>query len=78
MWRGPGTADPVGGVGNSQRLAAAMQKAGGTATLRTYDGLSHNDVIMALTGPLSYKGPILPEMTDFLRVATARRVTPAP
>lgn len=78
LWLGHGTADTVVRVGNSQRLAAAIEKAGGAATLRTYDGLSHNDVIMALTGPLSYKGPILAEMTDFLRVATARRVTPAP
>lgn len=78
LWLGHGTADTVVRVRNSQRLAAAMHKVGGSATLRTYDGLSHNDVIMALTGPLSYKGPILPEMTDFLRGATARRVTPAP
>jgi hypothetical protein len=65
-------------VRNSQNLAAAMHKAGGSATLRTYDGLSHNDPIMAITGPLSYKGPILAEMTDFLRGATARRLPRAP
>ena len=77
LWLGHGTADTVVRVGNSQRLAAAMHKAGGLATLRTYDGLSHNDLVMALTAPLSYKGPILPEMTDFLRGATAKRVAPA-
>ncbi len=78
LWLGHGTADTVVRVRNSQRLAAAMQKVGGAATLREYDGLSHNDLVMALTRPLGYKGPILPEMTDFLRGATARRISPAP
>lgn len=78
LWLGHGTADTVVRVRNSQRLAAAMYKVGGSATLREYDGLSHNDLVMALTKPLAYKGPILPEMTDFLRGATARRIAPAP
>ncbi len=78
LWLGHGTADTVVRVRNSQRLAAAMHKVGGAATLREYDGLSHNDLVMALTRPLAYKGPILPEVTDFLRGATARRVPPAP
>lgn len=75
LWLGHGTADTVVRVRNSQRLAAAMKKVGGMAQLRTYDGLSHNDLVMAFTGPLQFKGPtILPEVTDFLRGATARRV----
>ena len=78
LWLGHGTADTVVRVGNSQRLAAAMHKVGGSATLREYAGLSHNDLVMALTRPLAYKGPILPEMTDFLRGVTARRVALAP
>ena len=78
LWLGHGTADTVVRVRNSRNLAAAMHKVGGAATLRTYDGLSHNDLIMALTGPLAYKGPILVDATDFLRGATARRLTPAP
>ena len=78
LWLGHGTADTVVRVRNSERLAAAIHKVGGSATLRTYDGLSHNDLVMALTKPLAYKGPILPEATDFLRGVTARRVSPAP
>lgn len=78
LWLGHGTADTVVRVRNSQRLAAAMHKVGGSATLREYAGLSHNDLVMALTRPLAYKGPILPEMTDFLRGVTARRVALAP
>ena len=77
LWLGHGSADTVVRVRNSRRLAAAMQRVGGSAQLRVYDGLSHNDLVMALTGPLQYKGPtILPEMTGFLREATARRVPP--
>jgi acetyl esterase/lipase len=76
LWLGHGTADTVVRVRNSERLAAAMAKVGGSAQLRRYDGLSHNDLVMALTGPLSYKGPILAEATDFLRGATAKRVAP--
>lgn len=78
LWLGHGTADTVVRVRNSQRLAAAMRKVGGSAQLREYDGLSHNDLVMALIKPLAYKGPILPEVTDFLRGVTARRVPPAP
>lgn len=77
LWLGHGTADTVVRVRNSERLAAAMAKVGGQAQLRTYDGLSHNDLVMALTGPLAYKGPILAEATDFLRGATAKRVASA-
>lgn len=77
LWLGHGTADTVVRVRNSNRLAAAMQKVGGSAQLRTYDGLSHNDLVMALTGPLQHRGPtILSEVTDFLRGTTARRVPP--
>ncbi|WP_137870145.1 alpha/beta hydrolase [Sphingopyxis sp. 2PD] len=78
LWLGHGTADTMVRVRNSQRLAAAMHKVGGSAKLREYDGLSHNDLVMALTKPLAYKGPVLPDMTDFLRGATARRIAPAP
>jgi acetyl esterase/lipase len=75
LWLGHGTADTVVRVRNSQRLTAAMQKVGGSVQLRTYDGLSHNDLVMALTSPLQYKAPtILPEVTAFLRETAARRV----
>jgi acetyl esterase/lipase len=77
LWLGHGTADTVVRVRNSQRLAAAMEKVGGPVTLRTYDGLSHNDLVMAFTDTLKYKGPILAEATDFLRGVTAKRVPPA-
>ncbi|WP_432768282.1 MAG: alpha/beta hydrolase [Sphingopyxis sp.] len=78
LWLGHGTADTVVRVRNSQRLAAAMARVGGQATLREYDGLSHNDLVMAFTPPLKYKGPVLAEASDFLRGVTAKRVGAAP
>lgn len=74
LWLGHGSTDTVVRARNSRRLAAAMQKVGGSVELRIYDGLSHNDLVMALTTPLRFKGPILPEVSDFLRGVTARRV----
>ena len=62
----------------SQEVAAAMAKAGGSAQLRVYDDLSHNDLVMAMTAPLGFKGPILPEMTEFLRAVTARQLRAEP
>ncbi|WP_260582151.1 hypothetical protein [Sphingopyxis sp. PET50] len=39
--------------------------------------MNHNDLVMALTGPLAWKGPILTEASDFLRGTTAKRVAAA-
>lgn len=78
LWLGHGSADTVVRVRNSKNLAAAMAKAGGSAQLRVYDDLSHNDLVMAMTAPLGFKGPILPEMTEFLRAVTARQLRAEP
>ncbi len=77
LWLGAGTADTVVRPRNSVRLAAAIEKVGGSVILREYPGLSHNDLVMALTKPLRYKGPILPEASDFLRGVTAKQLVPA-
>ncbi len=79
LWLGHGSADTVVRVRNSKNLAAAMARAGGSAQLRVYDDLNHNDLVMALTGPLQFRGPtVLPEITEFLRAATARRLPREP
>lgn len=78
LWLGHGTADTVVRVRNSRNLAAAMQKVGGSVVLREYDGRSHNDLVMGLTQSLAYKAPTLPEVTDFLRGVTAKRVAAEP
>ena len=62
---------------NSQNLAAAIERLGGSATLRVYPGMGHTGIVMALAAPFRAKGPVLEEATDFLRGVTARRVAPA-
>ena len=77
MWLATGDEDEVVRPGNSQNLAAAIEKAGGSATLRIYPGMGHTGIVMALAAPFRGKGPVLDEATDFLRGVTGRRVAPA-
>ena len=62
---------------NSQNLAAAIEKAGGSASLRIYPGMGHTGIVMALSGPFRSRGPVLDDATDFLRGVTGRRIAPA-
>ncbi len=61
---------------NSRNLAAAIERAGGDATLRLYPDMGHTGIVMALSAPFRGKGPVLAEATDFLRGVTARCVAP--
>ena len=62
---------------NSQNLAAAIEKAGGSAALRIYPGMGHTGIVMALAQPFRGKGPVLDDASDFLRGVTGRRIAPA-
>ena len=77
LWLATGDEDEVVRPRNSQNLAAAIEKAGGSATLRIYPGMGHTGIVMALAAPVRGKGPVLDEATDFLRGVTGRRVAPA-
>lgn len=77
LWLATGDADTVVRPRNSQNLAAAVERAGGSATLRLYPGMGHMGIVMALAAPFRGKGPVLDEAADFLRGATARRLSPA-
>ena len=77
LWLATGDEDEVVRPRNSQNLAAAIEKAGGSATLRIYPGMGHTGIVMALAAPFRGKGPVLDEATDFLRGVTGRRVAPA-
>ena len=48
-----GDADDVVRPRNSQNLAAAIERAGGAATLRVYPGMGHTGIVMALAGVFS-------------------------
>lgn len=77
MWLAHGDEDDVVRPRNSQNLAAAIEKAGGSAMLRIYPGMGHTGIVMALAQPFRGKGPVLDEASDFLRGVTGRRIAPA-
>lgn len=77
LWLASGDEDETVRPRNSQNLAAAIERAGGSAALRLYSGMGHTGIVMALAAPFRGKGPVLDEASDFLRGVTARRVTPA-
>jgi len=77
LWLATGDEDDTVRPRNSQNLAAAIEKAGGQATLRIYPGMGHTGIVMALAAPFQNKGPVLEEATDFLRGVTGRQIAPA-
>lgn len=77
VWLATGDEDETVRPRNSQNLAAAIERAGGQATLRVYPGVGHSGIVMALAQPFRGKGPVLDDATDFLRGVTARRIAPA-
>ncbi len=77
LWLASGDADSVVRARNSQNLAAAVERAGGTATLRIYPGVGHSGIVMALAAPFRGRAPVLDEASDFLRGVTARRIAAA-
>ena len=54
---------------NAERLAAALQARGARIELRSHAGLTHEDVVMALSKPFRDKAPILDESAAFLTAA---------
>ena len=63
-----GTADTEVRPRNAVNLAARQQALGSTTTrLRLFEGLDHNDLIMALAKPFRSKAPLLEESLAFLR-----------
>ena len=77
LWLATGDEDETVRPRNSQNLAAAIEKAGGSAALRIYPGMGHTGIVMALSAPFRSRGPVLDDATDFLRGVTGRRIAPA-
>ena len=68
-----GTADTEVRPRNAINLAVREQALGSTTTwLRQYQGLDHNDLIMALSKPFRSKAPLLEESVAFLRSSLQR------
>ena len=65
------------GAHNAVNLAARLKALGAPVTHRDYPGLSHENVVMALSVPFRDKAPVLAESVAFLRATlTARPHTP--
>ncbi|WP_240782037.1 alpha/beta hydrolase [Qipengyuania sediminis] len=54
---------------NAINLAARMREVGGLVELRNYEGLDHEEVVMALSKPFRGKGPVFADSLAFLRTA---------
>ena len=74
LWLATGDEDATVRPRNSQHLAAAVEKAGGSASVRIYQGMGHTGIVMALAAPFRSRGPVLDDVTDFLRGVTGRRL----
>ena len=66
LWLGTGTADTDVRPRNSVALASRERALGSVTTmLREYPGLSHNDMIMAVSKPFRGRGPVLDDTVAF-------------
>ena len=61
------TADTQVRPRNALNLAARLETLGAPVEVRNYEGLSHEDVVMALSTPFRGKAPVLAQSVAFLR-----------
>jgi acetyl esterase/lipase len=61
---------------NAINLTAALKKVGAPALLRNYDGLTHENVVMALSRPFRGKAPVLADSVAFIDAALSNPVSP--
>ncbi|MEW4449741.1 alpha/beta hydrolase [Qipengyuania sp. JC766] len=54
---------------NAINLAAMLEEAGAPVTVINYEGLDHEDVVMALSSPYRGKAPVLQQSAQFMRAA---------
>ncbi len=62
-----GSADKTVFPRNSKALDAALRKAGASSTLKIYDGISHVDIILALSTWKRGTAPVLADAVAFMR-----------
>lgn len=60
---------------NSIALATAIGKLGGKAELRTYPGVDHNGIIMALANPFRSRAPVIVHTDLFIRSVPVEKPT---
>ena len=62
-----GGADTVVSAGQTVRMGRALTGAGASPDVRVLPDLSHADPVLALSRPFRRKGPILDDITAFLK-----------
>lgn len=72
-----GTEDVTVRPRNAINLTAALKALGAPVVLRNYQGLDHEDIIMAISKPFRGKGPVLGDSVAFLDAALRRSEAPA-
>ena len=74
LWLAHGSADKVVKARNAFNLATREAALGNRTTmLREYPGLSHNDLIMAVSKPFRGRAPVMDESVAFFEKALAKR-----
>ncbi|WP_293883572.1 alpha/beta hydrolase [Sphingomonas sp.] len=63
---------------NAINLTAALKKVGAPVVFRNYDGLTHENVVMALSRPFRGKAPVLDDSVAFIEGALARHARRQP
>ena len=57
--------------GQEETIAAAMRDAGGNVETKTYPGVNHVDIMLALSRPLRGRAPTLADVTAFVERVSA-------
>ncbi len=66
-----GDADTTVGPRNIESLARAVRAAGGVVEAKTYEGIDHAEILLALSRPFRDRAPVLADLTGFARRVTA-------
>ena len=66
-----GEDDTTVGPRNLENLARVQRAAGGVVDTKTYPGIGHVEIMLALSRPLRGRAPVLDDMTAFARRVTA-------
>lgn len=67
VWLATGDEDTTVQPRNSYALAEKLNAAGSRATVKTYPGVGHIDIVTALSIPFRGKAPVLDDLTTFLK-----------
>ena len=73
MFLAAGMADTTVYPSNTQNLAAALHRDGGTVQQKLYPGVSHRMIIGAIAWPLRWIAPVMSDVSAFLATHDARQ-----